>query len=71
MREESSRDPSAFHGGVAAQEIHWFDPALRAWLALDPEGIWHGFDAVTGERRRRDLPASYRPWARAFDDAYA
>ncbi len=68
LRNSALHDPGAFHGEIAAREIHWFDPASRAWLSLHDDGVWRGFDATSGASVTADLPGSYRPWARAFDD---
>jgi len=71
-RQACVSDPGAFHGNVAAREIHWFDPSLGpfgAWITLDePEQSWIGYDARTGTTFRAPYNASQRPWERAFND---
>ncbi len=67
MRDRAVADPGAFHGDIAARELHWFDVSTNAWLTLD-DSAWTGFDATSGAARAGVHPASYRPWARAFDD---
>jgi len=73
LREQAKEDPGAFHGDVAAAELHWFDPELRAWLRFDPRcQVWTGFDATSGatiDSARRE--PSWRPWRQAFDDSEA
>ncbi len=68
-------DPGAYHGEIAAREIHWFEPTIGthgAWLGLDPVGgAWRGWDARNGAPVTADLPAAWRPWRRAFDDSEA
>ncbi|QJR34927.1 AMP-binding protein [Gemmatimonas groenlandica] len=68
MYDASRADPGAFHGDIAAQQLHWFDPARRAWLTCAADGTWNGYDASTGEPVASDAPRSYRPWSLAFDD---
>ncbi len=68
LHHAAREDPGAFHGEIAAREIHWFDASLNAWLALGSDGAWRGFDAGTGASVGSTYDASYRPWARAFDD---
>ena len=72
VRDACVADPGAFHGEIAAREIHWYDPALRAWITWDDAaGTWTGFDGQTGEPVRPDYDRNYVPWERAFnaDDA--
>ncbi len=71
MRELALQDPGAFHGDIAAREIHWFDDALGAWLSLQEDGVWRGFDATSGAPVTAAYPASHRPWAQAFDESDA
>ena len=68
LRDHARQDPGAFHGEIAAREIHWFDPPSNAWLTLAVDGTWRGFDAVTGAAVTAAYATSHRPWARAFDD---
>ncbi len=63
-------DPGAFHGAIAARNLHWL-VALpgggSAWLSFDG-GRWSGWDAVTAAPVSQDLPADFAPWSRAFND---
>ncbi len=68
LRDEAQRDPGAFHGAIAAREIHWFDRASDAWITVRNDGIWRGFDARTGAAVSSEYPTAHRPWSRAFDD---
>jgi acrylyl-CoA reductase (NADPH)/3-hydroxypropionyl-CoA dehydratase/3-hydroxypropionyl-CoA synthetase len=69
MREACERDPGAFHGEIAARELHWFDERAQAWLTLDDEGHWSGWRAADGAPHRSPHPAAPtdRPWAKALD----
>ena len=72
-RQRAQGDPGAFHGDIAAAELHWFDEENGAWLNLEPEqDRWRGFDARSGDAAASDLrPAGWRPWDKAFDDSAA
>ena len=62
-------DPGAFHGAIAARNLHWLVPLASgpAWLSFD--GLrWSGWDAATAEAVSPDLPAGFAPWTRAFND---
>jgi len=67
-RAAAQADPGAYHGDIAASELHWFDD--DAWLCQDREsGEWTGFSASDGAAAptgARD--PDWRPWRRAFDD---
>jgi len=72
-RAASSRDPGAFHGDIAAAELHWFDAEKGAWLTHDPAAAqWRGFQQRDG-RVLDDAPRpdDWRPWTVAFSDADA
>jgi len=73
MRAQVLADPGAFHGRIAAQNLHWLvDVAGRpAWLSRGADGEWTGWDAETAAPVAADLPADFAPWTRAFnaDDA--
>jgi len=72
-RQKALEDPGAYHGDIAASELHWFDAEHGRWVRRDAEtGRWHGFDAKTGEAL--DDPGiddDWRPWKKAFDDSDA
>ena len=72
MREACAADPGAFHGDLAKRQICWFLADQRpngAWAYFDnDEGRWIGWDGATGASVTVDLPESYEPWDRAFDD---
>jgi acrylyl-CoA reductase (NADPH)/3-hydroxypropionyl-CoA dehydratase/3-hydroxypropionyl-CoA synthetase len=71
-REACVRDPGAFHGEMARRNVHWLVPSVGAhgaWITFDPaRGAWTGFDARSGARVSPQLPASFEPWSRAFND---
>jgi acrylyl-CoA reductase (NADPH)/3-hydroxypropionyl-CoA dehydratase/3-hydroxypropionyl-CoA synthetase len=72
MRAAALADPGAFHGQIAAQRIHWFVAhcgADGAWLTRDEAGVWTGWDAASGAPVTPDLPPSFAPWTKAFDDS--
>ncbi len=61
-------DPGAFHGDIAARNLHWRVelPGGAAWLSR-ADGRWSGWDAATAAPVTPDLPADFTPWQRAFD----
>jgi len=62
-------DPGGFFGAIARGAIHWYDPALQAWITWDePEHRWTGLDAATGAPVEVPYGAEHQPWARAFND---
>ncbi len=69
MRAAVLADPGAFHGDIAARNLHWrVDVAGRpAWLSRAEDGRWHGWDAETAAAVTADLPAGFAPWDRAFN----
>ena len=73
MRAAVLADPGAFHGDIAARNLHWLVTVggNAAWLSRDEQGRWAGWDASTAAPVTADLPADFAPWARAFnaDDA--
>jgi len=74
MRAAALADPGAFHGGIAARNMHWFVAdigANGAWLAQDDDGRWHGWDAATAVPVSPDLPADFTPWHNGFDGSAA
>ena len=70
MRASVLADPGAFHGNIAARNMHWFvayvGPA-GAWLARGEDGRWYGWDAATCAPVSPDLPQDFAPWEQAFD----
>ena len=77
QRQACLADPGAFHGAIAAREIHWWvpagaDPAIGAggaWLTFDEAGgTWRGWCAASAGPVATALGEGFMPWARAFDD---
>lgn len=70
QRAAAEKDPGKFHGEIAKREIFWFDQKLKAWIKrVDGQKPWIGFDSTTGQLREDiNLPESYEPWKRAFND---
>jgi acrylyl-CoA reductase (NADPH)/3-hydroxypropionyl-CoA dehydratase/3-hydroxypropionyl-CoA synthetase len=73
MRAAVLADPGAFHGDIAARNLHWLvrlPNGAEAWLSK-VDGQWAGWDAATLAAVTADLPADFAPWDRAFnaDDA--
>ena len=67
-RQQCLDDPGAFHGAVAAREVHWFDPTLGAWITWDDAAqAWTGYDAQSGAPVQPPYGADHTPWTRAFD----
>jgi acrylyl-CoA reductase (NADPH) / 3-hydroxypropionyl-CoA dehydratase / 3-hydroxypropionyl-CoA synthetase len=68
-RQQCIEDPCRFHGAIAAREIHWYDPALEAWITWDDDAqAWTGYDARTGAPMQAPYAADHTPWTRGFDD---
>ncbi len=68
QRDASQQDPGAFHGDIAARELHWFDAATNAWLSLGADDVWRGFDARSGDAVSSRYTVAYRPWTRGLND---
>ena len=73
VRQKARHDPGAFHGDIAAGELHWFDGELNAWLSRGPgDGDWAGYAVDSGDAIAPGArPAGWHPWATAFDDSSA
>ena len=69
MRGAAIADPGAFHGAIAARNLHWLVtlPGGPAWLSFDGER-WSGWDAATTAPVSPELPVDFAPWTRAFND---
>ncbi|MEM1435154.1 MAG: AMP-binding protein, partial [Pseudomonadota bacterium] len=70
QRQQVLADPGAYHGNIAAAELHWYDPDHGSWARRDPvTGTWGGFDAASGAILHGDRlrESDWRPWAAAFD----
>lgn len=66
-RASARADPGAYHGDIAAKELHWFDD--NAWLRREANGTWKSLD--TGDNRTLERAPGWTPWTRAFDDSDA
>ena len=73
QRQAALDDPGAYHGDIAAAELHWYDPDSTCWLNKDPAtGAWAGFNARDGKATEAAARApDWTPWQRAFDDSDA
>ena len=78
QRRTALEDPGAYHGAIAASELHWYDAESGRWLIRVPgpvepgDAAWHGFDAETGDAvDGSNRSADWTPWQRAFDDTDA
>ncbi|WP_421846601.1 AMP-binding protein [Novosphingobium sp.] len=72
MRAAALADPGAFHGDIASRRIHWFVANCGpdgAWLTKTDAGAWTGWDAATAAPVTPELPATFAPWTKAFDDS--
>jgi acrylyl-CoA reductase (NADPH)/3-hydroxypropionyl-CoA dehydratase/3-hydroxypropionyl-CoA synthetase len=68
QRAAAAADPGGFHGAIARAAIHWFDPALGAWITWDDgAGRWSGLDAATGSPVEPPYGPDHQPWRRAFN----
>ena len=50
-RARALSDPGAYHGDIAARELHWFDGS--EWITLGEDGEWRGIPGegdIPGER---------------------
>ena len=72
MRADCAADPGAYHGAIAKRQICWFladQGANGAWAFYDEVASqWTGWDGATGASVTLDLPESFEPWSRAFND---
>lgn len=53
-RARALSDPGAYHGDIAARELHWFDGS--EWVTLGEDGEWRGMPGeggIPGERGKR------------------
>ena len=68
QRRQALEGPGAYHGDIAASELHWCTDQGH-WLSRDPaSGEWHGYDGGTGEPLVSGLPEpGWRPWREGFD----
>ncbi len=73
QRSAALHNPGAYHGAIAALELHWHDPANGAWVNLNPgTRQWEGLDQTTGEALESPpQPLDWMPWRQAFDDSDA
>ncbi len=70
QRREAAADPDAYHGRIAAAELHWHDAGR--WLSRDSGGNWLGFDERSGETLvASGVAADWQPWQTALDDGDA
>ncbi|MBI1403506.1 MAG: AMP-binding protein [Porphyrobacter sp.] len=70
QRAAALADPGAFHGAIAARNMHWFVDTCGtdgAWLAQGEDGRWHGWDAATAAPVSPELPGDFTPWHTGFD----
>ncbi len=72
MRAECEASPGRFHGDRAKRVVHWLvahGDGRQAWARFDEatDG-WVGWDATDGRPTELDLPETFEPWARAFND---
>jgi acrylyl-CoA reductase (NADPH)/3-hydroxypropionyl-CoA dehydratase/3-hydroxypropionyl-CoA synthetase len=68
MRQACDADPGAFHGEIAAAEIHWYHPENDSWLSREGKGSWQGWRV--SDCARTDVP-SWEPWQQALDESQA
>ncbi|MEM1142112.1 MAG: AMP-binding protein [Pseudomonadota bacterium] len=73
-RARAKTDPGAYHGDIAARELHWFDDGR--WISHDPDQGWMALPGtVPGGHDSEPAPAvheaEWRPWTKALDDSQA
>ena len=68
MRDACEKDPGAFHGAIAARNLHWYHPGHEAWLSQGDDGAWAGWRIDSAEPFGID---EWTPWEKAFDDSGA
>ena len=69
IRDAALADPGAFHGTIAARQLHWhatLDDGMACWLRHDADG-WRGWDARTGAAVAPALGSDFAPWTCAFN----
>ncbi len=72
QRTKACQDKGAYHGAIAAAELHWYDADNACWLSANPQtGQWSGFDHPDGSPAAAQRPDSWTPWTTAFDDTRA
>ncbi|HKK22588.1 MAG TPA: AMP-binding protein, partial [Pseudohaliea sp.] len=67
QRQQAVADPGAYHGTIAASELHWYDG--DGWVSRDPAGGWQRLDGGGTQAAAHD--DSWRPWHTGFDDSAA
>ncbi|NJL35228.1 MAG: acetate--CoA ligase [Chloroflexaceae bacterium] len=69
QRQTFLQNPGAFFGNIARSVLHWYDPALDAWITWDSEAArWTGLSAKTGEPVTVAYSADHTPWERGYND---
>jgi len=72
MRAAVLADPGAFHGNIAARNLHWLmdNDGRAVWASRAADGAWQGWDAETAATVSF-ADNGRMPWLRAFnaDDA--
>jgi len=72
MQAACRADAGKFHGAFAKRQICWFladQGESGAWVFFnEAQGCWTGWDARSGAPVSLDLPESFEPWDRAFND---
>ncbi len=68
MRDAALTDPGAFHGAIAARNLHWFVADAGAWLTQPAiNARWSGWAADTGAVATPGIANDFTPWDLAFD----
>ncbi|MEE4661841.1 MAG: AMP-binding protein, partial [Halieaceae bacterium] len=72
-RQRAIADPGAYHGDIAAAELHWFDNASQRWINRSPDDhAWHGIAVADGSHApAADIAADWTPWSTALDESNA
>ncbi|MFK7831047.1 MAG: AMP-binding protein [Congregibacter sp.] len=70
QRTQARNDVGAYHGAIAARELHWFDG--QDWVRRNDAGTWQGLGTcqdISGDESSHN--DTWNPWTTAFDDSSA
>ncbi len=73
QRSRAMDDPGAYHGAIAAAELHWYDTESQSWLNRNPDtSAWQGLPAPAGPEEPVTVKAAdWTPWSEALDSSNA
>ena len=68
-RAKAVSDPAAYHAGIAAKELHWYDTTGEQWVSQPNADAWQGWHAASGAAGSAD--ADWTPGSSALDASAA